>query len=448
MLRSRCWRALTVALVVWAGALGTSRAAMAQELGVEPTANFDATLAKSRTAVMQALRDGAMPAGLDQAQFIKYFQDHVLAQLLVPANQAAWPSLRADRSNSKGLRVYFVSSKPSPMRKLVNDICLEWAKKVAGRNTFPMAARYNAMLLVADLNQQEADPIAKTPAIPYPPALDFMLRVVTAPQQVPDALRVAALIGIERHTELHAGAPVTGDNLTGVTTAMLNLVKQSQVPQGRSVAGHDWMRRRAAAALGGLASIGNNGDIAKALAVVVTEKNASLMLRCTAAQALGELKYPGSAGLDYGKMIKDLGQLTGEVCEQEFKDAQDNDRKPSKRALKTKLLAINVGLKGPDDKSGLLAAAKDPPHQAVAKAVGDKFAQVWLPFENAAINDDGIKTELEPKLAELKKMLGPAAAAQPPVASAAAAAAAPAPAATGPVAATPAASTGGATANR
>ena len=156
------------------------------------------------------------------------------------------------------------------------------------------------MLLIGDRDQKPGRDRVNDPVV-YPEATLFLVNLLNAKaagdgKPLPDSLRVGALVGLQRHAKFG----VHERNLEPMTATLLALVEQSKPPEGRSAAGHDWMRRMAAEALGDLKRPGDEGAVAKALAAIVSQSDARLSLRCAAAEALGKIDLsavdiPGTA---------------------------------------------------------------------------------------------------------------------------------------------------------
>src|SRR5690606_9173279 len=65
---------------------------------------------------------------------------------------------------------------------------------------FHPGVRFNAMLVVGDLDQAPAQLVYQRPPVPYRPSLDLMEAAFLDPKQI-EPVRVAALIGIHRHAQ-------------------------------------------------------------------------------------------------------------------------------------------------------------------------------------------------------------------------------------------------------
>jgi len=165
----------------------------------------------------------------NQPSFERFFKEFHFPQFTAPANLTKLPRLRREFKQK-----YLWAAKNTAAHTLLNKLTLTQMQEIAS-DTYHPYARYNAMLIIADLNDKE--PTATTPGVPYRPALDVMVN-----SKVTDGPRVAALIGILRHAE----AKLPPEQRATVLKEMQTLLAQATPPAGRSEDGHNWMRRRAA----------------------------------------------------------------------------------------------------------------------------------------------------------------------------------------------------------
>lgn len=195
----------------------------------------------------------------------------------------------------------------------------------APRNFHP-AVRFNAMLVIGDLNADEKgirNGVPQNFPNPLPSALDFMLQEYQKPTQL-DGVKLAALIGILRHAQLDWGRvdankipPATRQQIAQL---MLALINAKQPPAGRKPEGHVWMQRRAVEIVAALGLVGTNDPVNQAISGLVRDHNADLSLRLTAAEALGKIyvKPPAKSTIDPAKESLQLAALLVETCRQEI----------------------------------------------------------------------------------------------------------------------------------
>ena len=197
--------------------------------------------------------------------------------------------------------------------ELVRNACASLA-----RNDFHPATRYNAMLILGELNAREAEG-ASVPPEPLPEALPIMIEELQNPDQI-DAVRVAALIGIRRHILTHIARgsnDLDGTPSQRISQATLALLASERPPQ-RSPNGHAWLERQAIEILALLGSAGENGEVFQAFVRAMTDPAEPLFLRCAAAQALSQLSYPEELPFDVFELNRQIGILAVDCCQNEL----------------------------------------------------------------------------------------------------------------------------------
>jgi uncharacterized membrane protein YgcG len=159
-------------------------------------------------------------------------------------------------------------------------------------------ARYNAMLLIAELNDSSGKP--------HPQALVAMVKAVQNPATT-DAVRAASMVGIARHAT--GGIPANWQ--TFLVPILRQMVTDNKRPPERSQEGHDWLRRRALEAL--TAIYGQNpppdGALVKLLDTVLADTNSTMELRADAVEAFLTSKFVAPADFDSARFAAGIGQV-------------------------------------------------------------------------------------------------------------------------------------------
>jgi uncharacterized protein (UPF0147 family) len=214
------------------------------------------------------------------------------------------------------------------MREFVIGITRQVNEAIV-RGNFHPAARYNAMLWLGDLNTSDAVTFGdRRPAVPMIEMLRLMLDELANPQQI-DAVRVAALNGILRHVKIDRDLPEGSRRLVGnaaetmIVNAMVSLLDAKQPPEGRPAEAHVWMQRRAADVLGMLGSVGQGNRVVTALEQIVADDTLDVKLRCSAADALGQLNYPANPNINAADIAKRLGAVAVLACHEEIQRVED-----------------------------------------------------------------------------------------------------------------------------
>ena len=169
------------------------------------------------------------------------------------------------------------------------DLAFEEASKRVTGDYHP-AVRFNAMLIIGDLNQTEARLIGtdRYPAIRLAKAFDFMLDEYKKPDQI-DVVRIAAMLGIARHLRLvrqrPQDQPLADAKKAEIATLMKTMAEEKKLLGQRSSDGHTWMRRCAVDCLAAMGQVGDGQSIFKSLVAIADDSTEPLSLRCTAARA-------------------------------------------------------------------------------------------------------------------------------------------------------------------
>jgi hypothetical protein len=247
----------------------------------------------------------------------------------------------------------------------------------AGGKQFHPAVRIEAMLTIGELNSLEIVRSSDLPT-PLPDALTVMLDAIESPtppvaggQDVAkvtgdDGVKIAAFAGIYRHVKLSNGL-AKSDARKKVLLDAYNILKTSDIPPGRSPSTQSWLRMQAAEILGELGEVGGRGAVPNALSDLIKDSETNpatgepkvlLMTRCTAARALGKLKYTAAGVTDPMPWVIALCKLARDTCPAEV------DRGYSTARMKDCLDAVNSGLMGIEplcteaDQKATLAAIK------------------------------------------------------------------------------------------
>jgi len=269
-----------------------------------------------------------------------YYTRYYFALLTHPKHIGDWPDFRV-----KFLRALSINTLQEPPLLQVHDFLVDITYQAMIsliRGNYHPAVRCNAMLLLGQLNSQDALLVGdrKRASVPKIESLKVMLDELASPQQI-DGVRAAALAGILRHVEIDrqlADAPGGQRRLVGaaenlIAEAMVKLVNEKQAPEGRSQEGHDWMRRRAVEVLGALGSTGQNNSVVTALDGVLTDINTAVSLRCAAVEALGRLRFPANPNVAVADTAKKLASVAVFACKKEAQRVEDQEAREAKDKL-------------------------------------------------------------------------------------------------------------------
>jgi hypothetical protein len=272
---------------------------------------FDKRARDSHRYVVSQILSGQRPLEANSEAFATYFRQ-VFAEM----------TRLESRGDLAKMRLTFYrqmrDTKDPGVLKELNDLTLKAMTQLCRENYHP-ATRYNAALILGDLDQELWSRYggATNAPVPFSEVVPVLVEFLTDDQMI-DAVKVAALVGLQRHARYGLAASVRGS----VTDAMLALLQTKEPPAGRSPAGHVWMRRQAAEVLAQIGAIGEQNRVFDALVSVVTDAEAPVALRCAAAAAVGQLKYDGDAKVDVGTVVSQLGDLAVDILKQELRLAR------------------------------------------------------------------------------------------------------------------------------
>ena len=286
-----------------------------------------------------------------------------------------------------------IAAKNEVVHGRLNNLVFDYMSEVVKENYHP-AVRYNAMLIIGDLNQRElvVSGGAKLLPVAWHEKLEFIVGEVISPDQI-DAVRVAGLIGIKRHVELDSlssgGSSIPEGMKPELASRLLQIVV-AECPSDRSPDGHAWMQRQAIQILALLKSEDNQGAVTKELLAMISDEEHPLGLRCSATAALVQLASPEVLGQDSNDLTTKFTQLAIAACEQEAirlgqgaAEETSEDNRISSQAdssdlsvveislknLKWNLYASYVGFVGVDQKGGLRAVGDTGEVERIEKIV-------------------------------------------------------------------------------
>jgi uncharacterized membrane protein YgcG len=201
------------------------------------------------------------------------------------------------------------------------------------RNNFHPAVRYNAALILGDLNSKVSDP-----QVPLKQATEELLELVEQEQfnkiPVPESVKLGAVLGLERHARLGID-PSLADRLVKAMIGVIN----SKAPEDVDPAVHDWVRSTAALTLANQYAKTPNREAQAAIVSLIVDGTANLDDRCLAAAAFERITFSAGADID-GKASTDaMGKLTLDVITDAAKLAEVYQEEA--------LSDPNIGMRGP-----------------------------------------------------------------------------------------------------
>ncbi|MEN6457622.1 MAG: hypothetical protein ABFC63_01720 [Thermoguttaceae bacterium] len=329
----------------------------------------DKNQAKNNSAISEILIRGQFTPG-NQPMFDDFFTKYFLAQWTQWENVSKLPDLR------RKLQVSYLGRKSNgaEVHDHLNTLVLDFMKKlVAG--SYYRAVRVNAMLMIGQLNSVE-------PSTPMPEALKVLVTAAES-QKLPDALRIAAMIGVLRH----AAVVRDEDSRKLIAAAMLHIAG-NELPAGPSAAGRQWLLGQALKTLGVLGSPGEADALFKTLLGAVENTKLAVCTRTIAADSIGRLNYSG-AQINVVDTSSALGRLAADACSDELRLANSDSNAISRARLKLRCDTVIAAAKS------MIDLAKEPPHQAWIGELVKAVKTVADAADDARRSADDVKTAVE-----------------------------------------------------
>ena len=205
------------------------------------------------------------------------------------------------------------------------QLAMKYLPLIVNDRSFHAGARYNALLLVGELNSQERQLVVATrpeqalrEALPL--LLDWLEVGLKNKDRHEDLIPVGTLIGILRHASLG----IKDESLRQRTVrAALQLASQSTPPH-RTADGHDWIRRRSVQVLGWAVSPDQSPIDRQAATFLLTamdDSNNSLKLQLEAALAWSVMAALADDYQIPSVVLSKYTDLAARVIETSLKDA-------------------------------------------------------------------------------------------------------------------------------
>ena len=306
--RSR-WQSI-FALALVAAAWSAVSPALAQSYKVlKPQIELaQAKVASGRVATI--LRDANDPGDAE-----KKVLDELFMKYLFPSMTAYEPpEVLGQLANSRDqlFTRYINTSKSQGARDYLNSKTLLAMSSIA-KGPFHPAVRYNAALIVGQLDQ--------APGTPLPAATEVLISLLESDEfnktQVPTALKVAAIIGLQRRM---AGLdPAMAERVSKAATA---IALRKETPDDASPEVYGWVRKNAAKLLTAQVAAGMTPAVHQTMVTLISDKTIDLDDRCSIAQLLKPDMYKTAQGLDVNAMTLALGDLAKQALAVEAKDAK------------------------------------------------------------------------------------------------------------------------------
>lgn len=248
----------------------------------------------------------------NEAAFKGYFTQFLFPKMTELDPVSGLPVNDLPDIRTKFLRDFVYRAENQQARDLLIDTTYQYMWGII-RGHFHPVAQFNAMLIVGELNITEARTGGSNPAPPepLPKALPEMVAVLSDAKQH-DALRVAALIGVQRHAWLDGQKPASARMAPSRKVDIVEAVAQimfSAKPPNRSQAGHNWMRRLAIETIGLTHDPGVGEKNAKELARILADETESRDMRLVAAVAYSRMEFQKAPAIKTADVVGQIARL-------------------------------------------------------------------------------------------------------------------------------------------
>lgn len=220
--------------------------------------------------------------------------------------------------------------------ELIN-LTLPAMRQIVEDPAYRLPSRYNAMLVISSLNDQEpnANIVPQTLPEPMQTALPVIYQQFKKADNH-DSIRIAALIGLARHLEWDNYKDQNRPRIppaarTEIIKELTALAEAKEHPEGRDPQVHNWMRRRAIEALAVACVTTPDPGIAATMEKLVKDDADSANIRITAAKMFGKMALGAPLKLDPVALSKDLGYVALVACDAELTKAESQRKSEAER---------------------------------------------------------------------------------------------------------------------
>lgn len=288
-----------VCMLLGACSLVVSLCAFGQEY---KEAQVDETLAGQKDSVL---------SGGDAKAVKDFMRKYYLARWTVRANAQNLVKFRQE------LETDATSRSGSAQQTLLKE-AVDTLKSYAGSKDCYPACRFNAALAIGMLNEVAGDR-SGSGATPYAGAITTLASMVNSTKEVPDYVRLAALIGLVRHAELGIKDEKMANSVKSLFAKILDPTYAEE--RGIRAEVYEWFQEKA---LMGLASYkspagakGGSGTL-ELFKRILDDGERSYDLRCLAARAIGDMDLDSLNNYNYLDLSKSLVLLARDFCVDEM----------------------------------------------------------------------------------------------------------------------------------
>lgn len=268
------------------------------------------------------------PAQLTEQKdfFVKIYQN-IFASMTAPAEFANLQSRRAEVMKD----IYNAARRGNTqVSRGLSIMSFQQCKAIAQGNYYP-GARINAVMMIGELNDREPNSLEKQAPIPMQAALPLLLEIAED-AKYNDGLRVAAIQGIQRHTELNASR--WKDDVQDKVADLMISIAQSDAPKDRNLEAHGWVQMLAINTLVSLKNPRRSDQVAKLILELPTKEDASQMVLVYAARATPLIQIPKEFKPQTDAVLKTWAtQMMGSIAREARRLEEFEKPKPQASAM-------------------------------------------------------------------------------------------------------------------
>jgi hypothetical protein len=306
-----CWQSI-VALVAVAVCWGASQRVDAQDFKVIPPRINGAQVNVLGGQVATILRNAGAPSAAELKQLDDFFKGALFPSMTLIDPEALG---QLGKKREQLFQRYINQAKSQAARDHMNTMTEQVMSSIA-KGPYHPAVRYNAALILGQIDAQAG-------VKPLPAGTEALLSLLENEAfnkvTVPTAVKVGAIIGLQRHTRLGVD-PALGDRITKAALAVAN---REELPEDASAKAYGWVRRQAAKVLAKQFEKGLAPPAYETFVRLISDEKSDLDDRCAVAQLLKPEMFTGAKDLDHDTMALALGGLARKVLAIEAEEAKD-----------------------------------------------------------------------------------------------------------------------------
>ena len=347
----------------------------------------DATLKGQTEAIRAILRQKTFQNDQQRLLFDNYFTDYFFARWSVQQDVA----LLTGHSYRPELRIFLRTTKSGEVYHRLNTLTLEVMKKLVAGNFHP-AVRVNAVMTIGELNVDDET---------FVPLPDALKELVSAAENTKYsyAIRVAAMIGVVRHVGANG---LDEESRKSLTAAMLRLAA-AEWPTDSAAVGQQWLLARTLETLGLLHSVGEKNAAFNVIFKAAGDAKLPLFVRTAAVDALGQLEYSGTSGVNVVETTAALGEFALAACDDELRRLEKGADSELRRRMIPPLNAVLFALTGDGvvNRMGIGPLAQEAKLQTFLAELRKTVADVRDQLDDAQNKDQ----DMEPQVKSLRESI-------------------------------------------